>query len=204
MENGGHECLVVRVSGLGDPIGNNPWAPWGNRHVAQRNVSVVAAAAGTGKLMTSLKRTRAANTRVELVQLSKVHGDLARVLVASRLKVAAAAETHLLGELAVDGTVTPPAARAVTPAMRMAVHPMAHGLTAVEPRVVEMAHPAAPTSPAAPRARVTPTAPAATRAEDIARLLPRAAPGEVHVVRVASYRGMQLIGGYTMVVTGGA
>jgi hypothetical protein len=88
--------------------------------------------------------------------------------------------------------------------MRMAVHPMAHGLTAVEPRVVEMAHPAAPTSPAAPRARVTPTAPAATRAEDIARLLPRAAPGEVHVVRVASYRGMQLIGGYTMVVTGGA
>ena len=203
MENGGHECLVVRVSGIGDAIGNNPWAPWANRHVGQRNVSVVAAAAGAGQLMTSLKRTRVANSRVELVQLDKVQGDLARVLVASGLKVAAAAETHLVGELAMDGTVTTPAVRAITPAMRMPVHPMAHGLTAVEPRVVDVARPAPP-SRVAPRATATPAAPPVTRAEDIAHFLPAAKRGEVQVLRVASYNGAQLIGGYTMVVTGGA
>jgi hypothetical protein len=36
----GSECLIVRVSGVGDPIGNNAWAPWQNRHVAQRLILV--------------------------------------------------------------------------------------------------------------------------------------------------------------------
>jgi hypothetical protein len=33
-------CLVVRVSGIGDPVGGNPWSPWLNRHVGQRTIGV--------------------------------------------------------------------------------------------------------------------------------------------------------------------
>ena len=47
VENGGHECLMARLSGIGDPIGNNEWQPWHNRHVAQRNISVVTAGGGS-------------------------------------------------------------------------------------------------------------------------------------------------------------
>jgi hypothetical protein len=39
--NGGHECLIVRVSGVGDPLGPNPFEPAFNRHVGQRNIMVV-------------------------------------------------------------------------------------------------------------------------------------------------------------------
>lgn len=43
-ENGGHECLVVRVfDPVYDAIGPQPWNPYGNRHVGQRNVAVVEA-----------------------------------------------------------------------------------------------------------------------------------------------------------------
>jgi hypothetical protein len=43
--NGGHECLIVRCfEPLTDPLGNNPWSPWDDRHVGQRNIHVVNAA----------------------------------------------------------------------------------------------------------------------------------------------------------------
>lgn len=38
--NEGHECVIVRVSGVGDPLGSNPYEPAHNRHVGQRNVLV--------------------------------------------------------------------------------------------------------------------------------------------------------------------
>jgi hypothetical protein len=43
--NGGHECLVVRCfEPMTDPLGPEPWATWGDRHVAQRNIHVANAA----------------------------------------------------------------------------------------------------------------------------------------------------------------
>src|SRR5262249_15637980 len=54
LQNGGHECLVFRVSGIGDPIGANEWQPWLNRHVAQRNISVLSAGANASQLVSLL------------------------------------------------------------------------------------------------------------------------------------------------------
>jgi hypothetical protein len=43
--NGGHECLVVRVGdAILDPVGVNQFSPATDRHVGQRNISVVPAA----------------------------------------------------------------------------------------------------------------------------------------------------------------
>jgi hypothetical protein len=42
--NGGHECLVVRLfEPMLDPLIRPGWSPWLDRHVAQRNISVVEA-----------------------------------------------------------------------------------------------------------------------------------------------------------------
>jgi hypothetical protein len=212
MENGGHECIVVRVSGFGDAVGNNPWAPWLNRHVGQRNVSVIAQGAALGRLVESLNRTRVLNSRLELVQLSHAEGQLARTLVAPKLQITPSAHTQLLGEIGVDGAIGLPAARAITPAMMSAVHPMAHGVTVAPPRILD----AAPIVPLGNLATVTAPVPA-TQPGHLANLLTRVptlhvdrdilappARGEAHIVRVANYVGEQLVGGYTMVVTSGA
>jgi hypothetical protein len=215
MQNGGHECLVVRVSGFGDPVGNNEWAPWLNRHVGQRNVSVVTAGSGIGNLIHSLNLTRLANARIELVQVGHAQANLALTLVAPGLRASPAVETHLLGELGADGRVALPTARAPSPAMLAPVHALAHGLTAPAPRVLDrpaiVALSRTVTGLAPPAAA---TAAAATA--DVADLLggfhalhpgaPGLAPparGEAHVVRIASYQGAQLVGGYTLVIAGG-
>ncbi|MDR6861765.1 hypothetical protein [Phycicoccus sp. 3266] len=47
--NGGHECLVVRVwDETSDGLGTPPWDAALNRHVAQRNIHVIATGAGQG------------------------------------------------------------------------------------------------------------------------------------------------------------
>lgn len=47
--NGGHECLVVRISHpIGDPLGQPPWNASQNRHVGQRNIHVFTAAENPG------------------------------------------------------------------------------------------------------------------------------------------------------------
>jgi len=43
--NGGHECLIVRLfEPMLDALGPDPWASWDDRHVGQRNITVVDAA----------------------------------------------------------------------------------------------------------------------------------------------------------------
>lgn len=49
--NGGHECLLVRVSATADPLGLAPWDASGNRHIGQRNIHVVSAR-GAGQKLT--------------------------------------------------------------------------------------------------------------------------------------------------------
>jgi len=36
----GVHYLIVRAAAIGDPIGNNPWDPSNNRHVAVRKINV--------------------------------------------------------------------------------------------------------------------------------------------------------------------
>lgn len=48
--NGGHECLVVRISQpVTDPLSGPPWDARSNRHVAQRNIHVMSAAEAAAK-----------------------------------------------------------------------------------------------------------------------------------------------------------
>jgi hypothetical protein len=48
--NGGHECLVVRVSQSAlDPLSDPPWDSSHNRHVGQRNIHVMSAAEAAAK-----------------------------------------------------------------------------------------------------------------------------------------------------------
>lgn len=48
--NGGHECLVVRVSHpITDPLSDPPWDASQNRHVGQRNIHVMSAAEAAAK-----------------------------------------------------------------------------------------------------------------------------------------------------------
>lgn len=135
MENGGHECLVVRVSGMGDPVGGNPWSPWLNRHVGQRNVSVVAAGAGIGHLVKSLEATRLRGGLLQLVQVGKAEGRLAAQLVAPKLHVASGIATHVLGQVTARGQLVLPRLGQAAPAMMPPVHALAHGI-AVESPVV--------------------------------------------------------------------
>jgi hypothetical protein len=97
MENGGHECLVVRVYGIGDPLGNNDWQPWLNRHIAQRNVSVVAQQ-NLGNLFTRLGAIKTVN-RLQLVQLAAKEGEVAAKIVAPRTTIPVDTATHVLSEL---------------------------------------------------------------------------------------------------------
>jgi hypothetical protein len=48
--NGGHECLVVRISQpTTDPLGLPPWDASQNRHIGQRNIHVITAAKAARK-----------------------------------------------------------------------------------------------------------------------------------------------------------
>jgi hypothetical protein len=49
-ENGGHECLVVRISQpVTDPLSGPPWDASQNRHIGQRNIHVMTAAEAAAK-----------------------------------------------------------------------------------------------------------------------------------------------------------
>ena len=122
MENGGHECLVVRVYGIGDPLGNNDWQPWLNRHVAQRNVSVVSTM-DFGKLIAHLGAVKPAN-RLQLVQLAAKEADMAARIVAPKSTVLAATQTHVLAELDAQGQVVAGQRVAVQAATLAPFHPL--------------------------------------------------------------------------------
>lgn len=210
MENGGHECLVVRASGIGDPIGNNEWTPYKNRHVAQRNVSVIAAGVGLDQLVGKLDATRIRNTRLQLIQVGPLEGELARHIAVPALKVANV-QTHVLGEIDLTGKVTMPNLTAVPAAMAAPVHPLANGGAPPAPQL----HPAGATALVNPRT-VFPTltvAPATAGNAHLSELFLLVgtlhgasatqggpAVGEALVLRMASYNGDEVVGGYTLVV----
>ena len=232
MANGGHECLVVRISGIGDPIGGNAWQTWLNRHVAQRNISVVSAGSNVAQLIAYLDKSRFLNTRMQLVQLGAREGELARHIIAPKLRIAEM-DTHVLGEIALNGKVMLAMPREVPAGMLAPVHPLAHGGPAPTPRLrafgtTPIMNPAISISALRTAERL-----AAGRlgTERLGRgrlgrggisdgahlhdlltgiadlhlgtdIHDAPAPGQAHVVRIASYRGDQLVGGYTMVVTG--
>jgi hypothetical protein len=213
IENGGHECLVVRVSGIGDPLGNNQWQPWLNRHIGQRNISVVAAATSL-RLITALNLSRKPQAHLQLIQLGSKEGEIAVKTVAPGLKIAAKVETHLLGELTAENRIVLRKPERAPPGMLAPVHPLAHGGVPTQPiikrdREVQVIDPGAVIRNLEGAERAIGTVYLAQLFRSARGLHAQAtaheAPGdgEAHVLRIASYdpKG-QLIGGYTMVVLG--
>src|SRR5439155_4969583 len=178
-----------------------------------------AAGVTTQNLVASLNQTRRVDAHLQLIQLGPREGRLATRLVAPTLTVAPI-DTHLLGELTVANDVvlsqlvTPPAG------MLSPVHPMAHGVDVAPPvlrradtvgrvvdprRVLGDFHRVSPTtSDAGFDSAPVHLANLLTSVGDLhdGRTLGRPARGEAFVLRIASYVGEQLVGGYTLVVGG--
>lgn len=216
MENGGHECLVARISAFGDPL--NPahlWDSWADRHVAQRNIAVVAAKAEIHKLLGSLDFSRPKNSMVRLFQLGHEAAH-AVALMAPHLKIDQAVKTNLLAELQANGHLTIPPL--VTPFPRV----MPHTILNLGARPVAPAAPAARMKPAAMDIHMKPAMDkphllheAATVADllhhgnlmspDLVKrveVLPPPKKGEAQVLRIISYQDNKPVGGYTIIVSG--
>jgi hypothetical protein len=223
MVNGGHECLVARASAIGDNISaTHPWEPWADRHVGQRNVHVAPAMTDISKLITSLDATRLGGTRIQLLQIGE-HAELTLKMAAPHLKVDPSVKTHVLAELRADGSLHLPATVAVVPGGQPAAATnVAQAATAVSavPRVVpdsvlrlaKVAVPATRVQTARPTellptggnvehlvAHATLLSPEVLK--EIRRLQPPG-PGLAQVLRFVSFRGDQMVGGYTVIVQG--
>jgi hypothetical protein len=215
LANGGHECLVVRVSGIGDPIGANEWQPWQNRHVAQRNVSVVPAQANTTTLIASLEETRLPTGRLQLVQLGAREGVFAAKMVAPGKTISPKVVTHSLGALDAKKGIVADRPKRPTPGMLAPFHELTEGgppptapikkpgqAPVIDPRLVLADVPVAPTELRA-----------ATGVGDLlasvgvlhagSGVVAKPSAKQVHVLRLANYdeKG-QLVGGYTMILPG--
>ena len=211
----GHESLVVRASGIGDPIGANAWWPFRNRHVAQRSISVFQRS-GTGvirNLLAPLKATRPSGARVQLIQVGAKEGEIVRHLIAPRLRLASL-DTHILSEINVAGQVTHAQVTRAPAGMLAPVHPLAAGGAPRAPSVVPNGRTRV-IDPSTISGVIPPADP--LRAADLTDLFgsvrrlqvgadaygpPEAT--EAYILRLASYCGEQLVGGHTLVIAGGS
>jgi hypothetical protein len=213
MENGGHECLIVRLWGFGDDIGPNNWQPWENRHIGQLNVSVVANMQQMLFIVSRFALTAiTAQTRFEVAQIGPEGKDAAHI-VAPGLAVDPKIATHALARLDNVKTLT------VVPTPATAPRIMPHLLTGGGAAPI----PAAVRSFVAPEPGAAGTITAtrlAVRDATLTTLVghsalfddtmlrgitaaPAPAAGEAHIVRISQYDGAQVVGGYTMVIGGG-
>ena len=114
MENGGHECLVVKVWGFGDAVADTQWSPWLDRHVAQRNVSVVQTLGDMQKIISRIQLATRPETRFELVQVGAEARDAVKI-VASKLTLDPALPTRSLAHLDAKNLLTVTPTDSVTP-----------------------------------------------------------------------------------------
>lgn len=211
LQNGGHECLIVRVHGMGDGLGANDWAPAQNRHIGMRNVTVLPSGADLRHIIDQLDVSRFPDSRLELIQVGPQEGELARRLVAPGLRIAMV-ETHLLGEINVAGAVVLREPATAPAGMLAPVHHLASGGPPAAP-VMRGRGTTRIVSPhtmlsgerrtgGAERAHLADLLTAVPGLHGDSGTHDGPGPGEAHVIRVASYKGDQLVGGYTFVIAG--
>ncbi len=213
MENGGHECLVVKVWGFGDAVAAGQWHPWEDRHVAQRNVAVVQTVGDMQKIVSRIGLSVRAQTRFELVQVGAEARDAVRI-VAPKLALDPALATRSLAHLDAANTLTVHPTDSVTPRVMphtLTAAPGAVAAVTAQPAATAAAHPvvAAPNSITATMLTLQ-NANLATLVAHSAlfdstllaglKAAPPPAAGQAHVLRLMQYDGTQLVGGYTMVV----
>jgi len=219
MENGGHECLIVRVRSVGDPIGSNPYSPSLNRHVAQRNMTVVSTGADIGALLGSLEATRGEATQFRLLQIGAASG-IEVGLASPRAKLDPALRTAVLAQLGRDGQLTQPK---LSPDDPLAHNPTRRKIIQPGPPIsVHIPHLPLPGLPLRPTGMVDlrhlfhPLAPSRTPGtnkhtiQDLFMVKPTGglilrppATGLVQALRIGAFNGQnQLLGGYTLIVEG--
>ena len=225
MENGGHECLIVRIWGFGDTVPDTQWSPWLDRHVAQRNVAVVQTVQQMQAIVSRFALTAmAANTRFELTQVGKEAHDAVQI-VAPRLTLDPAIATRTLAHLDGKNLLTVKPTDSTTPrimphTLTTTLSPVAGLAQKVAPAVAQPAA-AQPVGGAASLGGLAANSITATKLTvanaNVAALVahsalfdttllagikaaPAPAAGQAHVLRLAQYDGNQLVGGYTMVV----
>ena len=204
MENGGHECLIVKVWGFGDAAPATQWNPWQDRHVAQRNVAVVSNVAQMHQLVSGISLVAFnATARIELAQAGAEAKD-AVAIVAPKLTINAAIPTQTLATL--DGanvlTVAPP-----QPAVPRI---LPHLLTAPGAAATVAEHATAAVAPVTAEKLTVPNADLTTLLghsslfdESLLKAITAAPPpadGQANVLRIEQYEGTQLVGGYTLVI----
>jgi hypothetical protein len=223
--NGGHECILVRVSAMGDaPDPAHAWDAWADRRVAQRNIGVVAAGTGIGHILKGLQLSRREHDRIELLQIGREAAHVLE-LTLPQARLDPRVKTQVLAELGARGELTvPPTRLADAPApgargpRRLTISPdvvprvdVASVLPWAEERVPSQVMPL--------RTRRTGRLPLMARGgslEDLLRhtrrlaeipdrrfpTLPGPDAGEAQVLRIAAYEGDQIVGGYTVVIAG--
>ena len=205
LENGGHECLVARVSAFGDPLNSSyEWDAWADRHVAQRNVTVVYTFAYVRNLLDSLDKTKPAKSTVRLYQIGQEAADTL-ILAAPHLTVDPRVKTTLLAELRPDGDLMLPPLTATVP--RIMPHLLLNlgnkpqvTASVIRPTNNEggnLLHEGADVPTLLHHGNLL-------SAEMLQRLnvLPLPKKAEAQVLRIVSYKDNQPIGGYTIIVSG--
>ena len=200
IENDGHECLIVRAWGFGDAaVSANQWSPWLDRHVAQRNVAVVANVTQMQRIVSRFALTVFdVKGRIELTQAG-VEAKDAVAIVAPHLQPDTAITRKTLATLDAQSVLH------VAPPEAAVLRILPHTLTAAA-------------APAAPEAAKTVTATNLNvSAANVSTLLghsslfdkslldsitaaPPPAANQAHVLRLEQYEDTQLVGGYTLVV----
>ncbi len=203
MENGGHECIVARAGVMGDMMqSTNDWNPWVDRHIGQRNIAVVTAGDDVQRLIDTLDASRKHGTRLELAQVGK-EAKMVLALAAPHLQLDPAVKSHVLAEMTTDGKVIMPLGTVAT------IPPLIMPHTLLNLGAVPLA--------AATRGAGGPTISrvggalhdlfhlgnvAGSRAGTTFTPLPHPKKGEAQVLRVTTYRDVQLVGGYTIIIQG--
>lgn len=175
--NGGHECLVVRVSqSLTDPLGTPEWDASLNRHLGQRNIHVMSAAEAAAKPTIGLEVGplfgAAGLVRVQRTDPAAVRWLHLHTMDRNRTFANAGGNGQV-------GLTTPTLLGAAIPNLGAVPNPQAAGLLAGQQAV---------TGDNQQVAFHTNDAPPAT--------------GAANVYRVHASQGGQVVGGYTVIILG--
>jgi hypothetical protein len=220
--NDGHECLLVRVTAMGDaPDPAHRWDAWADRRIGQRNIGVVTSGASIAPILEGLQQSRLGRTRIELVQVG-IEARHVLALTTPELTPDPRVRTQVLAELGARGDITLPRTRlqeAPVPAGRGPLRD-----TFAAGRVPRLALDAILDLPvdthavaAVPRVRRTGRIPLVQRrgtvtdllahsrllSDELKRQTSELSPpeqGTAQVLRIAEYEGDQMVGGYTVVV----
>jgi hypothetical protein len=175
--NGGHECLMVRLSQpVTDPLSGPAWDAARNRHIGQRNIHVMSAAEAAAKPTIGL-------------DVGPLFGGAAQLQVA-RANTATMPWLHLVTN---DRNVIPATAAATGDVGITPARPVGTGIPDLG---------AVPDPRAAGLIDNTQTATADGQQVAIHATDADPGPGNAHVYRVSGHQDGSIFGGYTVVVLG--